>query len=159
MHILNTYQFIYSLLLLLLLFCIEMKIFLDTNFLLIPALFKVDIFAEIERICSFNYELIIIDKTLDELKNIIASAKNAGKHKKAAKLAFTIAENAVKTNQLKILETNKDDKVKTVDRILLEIAKNEKICVATQDKQLKKLLRLLGAKIIDLRKKQYLILG
>ncbi|MBI2135987.1 hypothetical protein HYU06_02880 [Candidatus Woesearchaeota archaeon] len=135
------------------------KVFIDTNFLLIPALFKVDIFAEIERICSFNYELIIVDKTLDELKNIIASAsKNTGKHKAAAKLGLQLAENAVKTNKLKIFQTNKDDKVKAVDRILLEIAKNGKIIAATQDKQLKKYLRLLGARIIDLRKKQYLIL-
>ena len=57
------------------------------------------------------------------------------------------------------IHVKQDDKIKTVDRILLEIAKNEKILVATQDKQLKKLLRLLGARIIDLRKKQYLILG
>ncbi len=135
------------------------KVFIDTNFLLIPALFKVDIFAEIERICSFNYELMIVDKTLDELRNIIAASKNAGKHKKAAKLALTIAEIAVKTKKLNVLQTKQDDKIKTVDRILLEIAKNEKIIVATQDKQLKKLLRLLGAGIIDLRKKQYLILG
>lgn len=136
-----------------------MKIFIDTNFLLIPALFKVDIFAEIERLCSFNYELLIVDKTLDELKNIIASAsKNTGKHKKAAKLGLQLAENAVKANKLTLYKSKPEDKTKSVDRILLEIAKNEKILVATQDKELKKLLRLLSARIIDLRKKQYLIL-
>ena len=43
-----------------------MKIILDTNFLMIPSMFKVDIFSEIERICDFKYELCIVDKTLDE---------------------------------------------------------------------------------------------
>ena len=44
------------------------KIILDTNFLMIPAQFNVDIFSEIHRICDFKYELYIIDKTIDELR-------------------------------------------------------------------------------------------
>ena len=43
------------------------KIMLDTNFLLIPFQFKVDIFSEIERICNFNYKLCIFEQSLEEL--------------------------------------------------------------------------------------------
>ena len=135
----------------------SIKIFIDTNFLLIPAMFKVDIFTEIERICSFNYDLYILDRTLDELKNIITSQKSAGKHKAASKLGLKLAENAIKDNKLAIYKTDAPENT-VVDRILLDIAKHEKIIVATQDMELKRYLRSLGMKIIDLRKKQYLIL-
>ena len=64
------------------------KIILDTNFLLIPSQSKVDIFAEIDKICMFKYELCIVDKTIDELNNIIEKQK--GKHKAAAKLALQL---------------------------------------------------------------------
>ena len=46
-------------------------VLLDTNFLLIPAQFKVDIFSEIDRICTFQYEIAVLDKTIDELNKII----------------------------------------------------------------------------------------
>ena len=135
----------------------KIKVFIDTNFLLIPAMFKVDIFREIERICNFNYELYIIDRTLDELKNIIASQKSAGKHKAASKLGLKLTENAIQENKLSLYKTDAPEDA-VVDRILLDIAKHEKIIVATQDRQLKQYLRSFGMKIIDLRKKQYLIL-
>ena len=48
------------------------KIILDTNFLLIPAQFNVDIFSEIERICDFQYQLCIVDKTLSELILVVS---------------------------------------------------------------------------------------
>ncbi len=50
-------------------------IILDTNFLLIPAQFKVDIFSEVERICNFRYQLVIIDKTLEELEDIVSETQ------------------------------------------------------------------------------------
>ena len=64
------------------------KILLDTNFLLIPSQFKVDIFSELERICIFNYKLYVLDKTVDELKYIIEKQK--GKHKEAAKIGLQL---------------------------------------------------------------------
>ena len=41
------------------------KILLDTNFLLIPAAFNVDIFSEFNRIFPLN-EIFILDKSLNE---------------------------------------------------------------------------------------------
>ena len=58
------------------------RIILDTNFLMIPGQFHVDIFSELGRICNFNYKLYIFEESINELRNIINNAK--GKDKKAA---------------------------------------------------------------------------
>lgn len=121
------------------------KIILDTNFLLIPAQFHVDIFSEIERICDFSYSLNVLDKTLDELNNIIE--KQRGKHKQAALLALKL----LKAKKVKVIKTKKD---KYVDDILVDLAKEKETLIATQDTELKKRLK---NSIITLRQKKYLI--
>ena len=86
------------------------KIIIDTNFLLIPLQFKVDIFSEIDRICHFNYELSIFEKSIEELKNIIK--KQSRKNKKAAQFALNLIK-------LKKIHTIKS-KQKDVDSLILE---------------------------------------
>ena len=66
------------------------KIIFDTNFLLIPGSFKVDIFSEIKRIIDEPYELFIVDKTYDELNNIIENQK--GKYKEYASIALKLVK-------------------------------------------------------------------
>lgn len=117
-------------------------IIIDTNFLLIPAQFKVDIFAEISRICLFKYQLYVLDKTIGELDNIVKRQK--GRHKKAAELALQL----IKSKHLKILATHLAG---DVDTILAELAGKGYI-VATQDRELKKRLK---AKIM-LKQRKYL---
>ena len=75
------------------------RIILDTNFLLIPAQFKVDIFSEIQRIADFKYQLYILDKTITELKKI--QKEQRGKHKRAAKLGLDL----IKKKKVKIIKT------------------------------------------------------
>ena len=124
------------------------KIILDTNFLMAVGQFKVDIFSEIYRICNFNYQLCIMDKTVDELKKIIQS-KQKGKDKAAAKLALAI----ISSKKLKILKTKED---KPVDDLILDV--NNAI-VATTDKGLINKLKEKKAKIIRLRQKKYLVIA
>ena len=121
------------------------KIILDTNFLLIPARFNVDIFSEIDRICG-KYKLYIIDKTVDELKKIIDTGK--GKDKDAAKLALGLVENR-KVEKIKTKEGTVDDLIISLDGYI----------VATQDKELKRRLKEKDVKVISLRQKNYLIFG
>ncbi len=123
------------------------KIILDTNFLLIPSQFKIDIFSEIERICSFKYNLFIIDKTIDELKNIIKLQK--GKNKEAAKIALLLIEN----KKIKKIKTSEN---LDVDGLLL---KQKDVITATQDIGLKRKLRQNNIQIISLRQKKYLVLN
>ena len=121
------------------------KIILDTNFLMIPWQFRVDIFSEIDRICNFNYKLFIFEKSIDELRNIIN--KSSGKDKKAAQFALKLIS-------LKNINLIKSDE-KYVDDLILENLGKETI-VATQDIMLKKEILKKGASVIILRQKKYL---
>ena len=119
------------------------KIILDTNFLLIPANFRVDIFSEIEKLADFHYGLFILDKTIEELKKIIV--EQGGKHKFAAKLALEL----IKAKKINIINTGEG----TVDNLLLE---QKDAIIATSDKELIKKLKTKHIKIIRLRQKKYL---
>jgi len=124
------------------------KILLDTNFLLIPVQFRLDIFSEICNICNFNYKLYILDKTIGELNNIMEKQK--GKSKEAAKLALKL----IKLKKVNIIKTKEN---LTVDNLMLKKADKNYI-VATQDKLLKKQLKIRQIPIITLRQKKRLIL-
>lgn len=121
-----------------------MKIIIDTNFLMIPAQFGIDIFTEIERITNFKHEICVLGKTMKELEKIMQEQK--GKHKRAAKLAKQIVE----SKKIKIIETNEEG---SVDQTLIKMAEKAKIAVATQDKLLRARLKEKGAYLIGLRHK------
>ena len=121
-----------------------MKIILDTNFLMIPIQFKVDIFSEFERLMEGQYELWIMEGTERELKKV---AKNKGKKGIPARLALKI----IKKNNIKVLKSKKDH----VDDAIVEIADKNTI-VATNDKKLRQQLKDKNVKIIYLRGKKYL---
>ena len=118
------------------------KIILDTNMLLVPFQFKVDIFKEIDRIIDEKYEIFVVDKTLEELEKLIKGNKE--KDKKVAKLAKQL----IKKNKVKIINTQG----KNVDEIIIKI-KDKDTIVATQDKELRKKLK---GDVIVLRQKKYL---
>ena len=121
------------------------KIIIDTNFLMIPYKFRVDIFSEFNRICNFNYELYIYENSINELKNIID--KQSGKNKKAAQFALKL----IKLKNISIIKSEPKD----VDLLILSNLTKDTI-VATQDMQLKKELLEKGAFVIILRQKKYL---
>jgi len=125
------------------------KVILDTNFLLIPGQFKVDVFSEINRICDFSYELVVVAETMTELDGVISSERSSGKDKKAAKLALQLLR------KFKVKAIKNDRKVfKRADEAIIAIA-GKKCVVATQDRELKRRLRG-KCSLIILRQKQYL---
>ena len=124
------------------------KIIIDTNFLMIPIQFRVDIFSELNRICNFNYKLFIFEQSINELKNIIE--KQTGKNRKAAQFALKL----IKLKNINIIKSKR----KNVDSLILKNASNDTI-VATQDSHLKKKLLEKGASVIILRQKKYLQLA
>src|SRR3989344_7724374 len=126
------------------------KIVLDTNFLLIPGQFGVDIFSEIRRITDFRYQLVIVEKSLEELKKLLKQGKRADKT--AANLAISL----LKTQNIKILRLHSQKKASADDDIAA-LAGND-VMVATQDRILQMRVRKKGAKIISLRKKSHLII-
>jgi len=123
------------------------KIIIDTNFLMIPGEFRVDIFSEIKNIANFPYKLAIIDKTIDELKMIISRNMTKSTDKLYAKIGLGLIE----SQNIEKIHTQ----AKNVDDAIVEIA-DEDTLVATSDKELKKRLREKNVRIINLRKKQYL---
>ena len=123
------------------------KVVLDTNFLLIPGQFKVDIFSELDRICHGTYTVFILDKTLQELERILQ--KQRGRQKEAAKLALAI----IRAKNINTLPSGKE----TVDDAIVTLADKDTF-VATQDMALKRRLKGKAGGIITLRQKKYLIL-
>jgi len=108
------------------------KVLLDTNFILVPAKFKVDIYEEIKRLMDVPYDLYVLDKSLLELENIIRTQK--GREREAGKLAKAILE-AKKPKTLKT--TSKD----YVDNIILGL---DGFIVATNDSELRAKLKKRG---------------
>lgn len=123
-------------------------VILDTNFLMIPASLKVDIFAELDRVCNFPYEICVIDKTSLELDNIEKTQK--GKHKRAAMFAKAL----LGQKKIKVVETGEGH----ADDLILKAAKEKNFIVATQDMALKRKLKDNGISRIFLRQKKYLVL-
>jgi rRNA-processing protein FCF1 len=122
-------------------------VIIDTNFLLIPVQFKVDIFSEIERVMAVPYKLYIVDKTLEELEKIRATA--SGKDKAAASLALKLLSSK------KVLHLKTEKNLNT-DELIVELAKQPNFIVATQDMALKRILKQNGVQVMVLRQKKYL---
>ena len=117
-----------------------MKILLDTNFMMIPNQFGVDIFEFLK-----DYEIFTLSTCMDELKNL---AKKKGKDGLAARVAIKL----VKEKGIKTVKTKEKG-----DKAILNYAIEEKCSVGTNDKELIKALKNKGIKIIRLKQKKYLI--
>ena len=138
------------------------KVLLDTNFIMIPAKFKVDIYSELNRIILEPFELYVLDKSLIELDNIIKLQK--GKEREAARLAKAILKAKIKLGKAKLISASevaeKPKALKTtsmdyVDRIILGL---RGFIVATNDKELRLKLKKEGVRTILLRQRKYLVL-
>jgi len=121
------------------------EIIIDTNFLMIPVQFKVDIFSEFDRIFNFNYSLSIFEQTINELRYLVQNS--SGKDKKAAQFALKL----IKLKNIGVIKSDPID----VDELILNRS-NKDSFVATQDIRLKKELLKKGTSVIILRQKKYL---
>lgn len=126
------------------------RIIIDTNFLMLPSKFRLDIFSEFSRICDFSYRLCIYEKSIDELKKIIDGQR--GKDKKAAQFALKL----IKLKNISIINPEqKDECLLSVDELMLNSISHNTI-IATQDFRLRKELLKRGAAVIMSRQKKYL---
>jgi len=123
------------------------RIIIDTNFLLIPAQFNVDIFSKIKELMTVPYKLVILDETVKELEKIMEEQR--GKSRDAAKLGLQLIEGRVEI--ITTLGGHADD--------LIVNMSDENTIVATQDQELKRRLKGKDIKIIYLRQKKQLYLG
>ena len=120
------------------------KLIFDTNFLMIPIQFRVDIFSEIQRIIP-THKLCIYQSSVEELKRLLEMSK--GKDKKAVQFALKL----ISLKNIKVL----DSKGTYADRAILENLDHNSI-IATQDRQLRDKILEKGSSVLILRQKEYL---
>jgi rRNA-processing protein FCF1 len=121
-------------------------VILDTNFLLLPFQFKIDVMHELEYLLDFSHSYVVSSKTVEELERLGASP---GKHGAAARVG------------LKTLEANKDriEVIKDerhVDDWIADYAQESNAIVCTNDKGLRKRLKTARVKVITLKSKSRL---
>lgn len=120
----------------------------DTNFLLIPGQFGVDIISELNRILDVKFEIAVPNIVLDELNVIERKAK--GKDLMAVRMAKKLAE------MFNVIEIGKFGEKPTDEQIFEFAVKNSNVVVCTNDKLLKKKLRERGIPVVYLRQKKIL---
>jgi len=114
------------------------KVIIDTNGLMIPGQFGVDIFSEMERLGFDSF--LVTRASVKELENIHAHGR--GKDRKAARIALELLDRCT------IIE--KEGKA---DDIIADMAVEVKAAVLTNDAELKKRLFNRGVTIVYLRNK------
>jgi len=116
-----------------------MKVLLDTNMMLVPHQFGVDIFEYLK-----DYKIITLSSCVDELNML---AKKRGGDGKAAKIALEL----VKQKKVEIVKTKEKG-----DPSIKNFAVIERCAVATNDAALAKFLKGKGINVIRLKQKKYL---
>lgn len=114
------------------------KILLDTNFLLVPFQFGLDVFGEMREVFEGEYLLVVPTGVVGELEKLAS-----GKGKEGAAARFG----------LKLLSLRKIERVESsgnVDGWILEYARKEGAVVATNDRALRENLKKKGVKVLSL---------
>ncbi len=121
-------------------------IILDTNFLLLPFQFKINILLELEYLVDVSHHYVISSRTLGELRKI---GRSVGKDGMAARLALKLVE----ANKAKISVVESDE---YVDKWIEEYALANRAIVCTNDAQLRRRLMDLDVKVISMKSKSKL---
>ena len=129
-------------------------VLLDTNFLMVPAVLKVDIFSEISAL-SGSRKLYVVEKSVAELESL--QGKGKPRDRRAARLALQIVRQKMSSGGIEIIPSGGKEFATADDAIIDFILANgrEGIVVATQDKLLKERVRAAGASLLVLRQKKY----
>ena len=118
-------------------------VILDTNFLMIPFQFKINILVELDYLLERSHHYVVSSKTMDELGTI---AKRVGKHGSAARLALKMIESHKK--QFEVIENDLP-----VDDWIYLYAKEKNAIVCTNDAGLRRRLRETKMKVISMKSK------
>lgn len=122
-------------------------VLLDTNFLLAPHRFHVDIFSETEAALKEKIEFAVTTTVLDEINKLIQESNP--KFRKELELAKTL------TAQCKIIVVDLKP-FESVDDSLVRVAKENGYLVATSDTRLRRKLREEGVSTLALRQRRYI---
>ncbi|KGK99348.1 DNA-binding protein [Methanococcoides methylutens] len=118
-----------------------MKVIIDTNGLMIPVQFKVDIFTELKRL-GYD-ELIVPQAVINEIKILVKRYK--GENRIAAKVALSLSDRCT------IVE-----RTGSADDVILQLALDTGAAVLTNDVGLVKRLKEVDVAVVRLRQKSRL---
>lgn len=122
----------------------DLQVILDTNFLMIPGLYGVDIFSELDRILDRKYELILPEVVIGELEHLEEEGDSS--ERRAASVALDLAS-----------RTAEIPSQGPADEEIIRLAREEdEMVVGTNDSDLKKRVRNEGIPVIFLRQKSHL---
>jgi rRNA-processing protein FCF1 len=127
----------------------KFRVVLDANFLFIPSQFQVDIFEELANLLNRRFEPVVLSSTLRELRGL--SESDSPKERKQALLALKLTESC----QVVPVEKGSGE---SYDDVIVRVASEWRVPVATNDRELRKRLRSLGLPVIFLRQKRRLML-
>ncbi|ASA76836.1 MULTISPECIES: PIN domain-containing protein [Thermococcus] len=120
----------------------------DTNFLLVPGQFGVDIIGELNRVLDVRFRIAVPNAVLQELE--VIERKSRGKDLMAIRMAKKLVE------RFEVVEIGRFGERPIDDQIFDFAVKNERVIVCTNDKGLKRRLRERGIPVVYLRSKKIL---
>jgi rRNA-processing protein FCF1 len=123
------------------------KVILDSNALFVPLQFKIDIFNDLKQLLNRRFELILLSPVKRELEAL--AKKGSPKMRKNASYALKLAE------KCKYVEVDAPASA-LADNIIVEIAREWKTPVFTNDRLLRKRLRDISVPVIYVRQKSRL---
>ena len=118
------------------------KVIFDSNFLMVPFQFGVNIFEELSRILDIRHDIFVPKCVVKELEGL---SKTKGKDAIRAKAALELAKT------LPLLDSPEEN----ADDFLYNVASTT-VIICTNDKNLKEKIRKKGSPVIYLRQKKYL---
>ena len=124
-----------------------LKVLIDSNGLFVPLQFKIDIFAELERLLGKYFIPVLLSPVKKELQTL--AQQSSPKTRKDATFALSLAE---KCKYIRIRGKPKEP----TDDAILRIAQQWNAPVLTNDKLLKKRLRDISVPVIYVREKSRL---
>ncbi|MBM3229098.1 hypothetical protein FJZ26_01590 [Candidatus Parvarchaeota archaeon] len=125
------------------------KVVLDTNVLMLPYQFRIDVAGEVGRLVDGKYVFVTTSKALAELEKLKETKKVSSR---AARLAISYAGHLKNKGLLEIIESSMK-----VDDWIVDYARKSAGCiVCTNDMLLKARLKGCGVRLLGLRSKDHL---
>jgi rRNA-processing protein FCF1 len=124
-----------------------LKVILDSNALFVPLEFKIDVFEALEIVLGRKFEAILLSPIKKELEAI--AEKGLPKMRKWASYALELSEKCA------FFEVE-DENAESPDDAIVEVAKECRCLVFTNDRKLRRRLRDISVPVVYVRQKSHL---
>lgn len=132
-------------------FELPIQVVLDTNFLLVPVQFAIDVFAEAEKILERRPHFVILDSVAEEIDARLETPRSHTETRQ-----FTVAKRL--TERCELVQVDEKMQTLPVDLQILEYATMQRAVIATNDRNLRKKARKRGIPVLMVRGRKRLIL-